>query len=142
MKLFQKLLFATTAMSLITPFVAQASDKVNLDKMNKYSEVQRFDSKSFTNEVSDDLAVLKDILNRLSDNGVNVSDDLAVLKERLDEPETKLNEFEAGGFSDTTRMDGKAIFTLGSVEYDDDSGNSEAVKSYYCLLYTSPSPRD
>ena len=78
--------------------------------MNNYSEVQRFDSKSFTNEISDDLAVLK---------------------ERLNEPETKLNEFEAGGFSDTTRMDGKANFTLGSVDYGDDSGNSEVVQTYY-----------
>ena len=131
MKLFQRLLVASTAMGLIAPLAAQASDTANLDKMNNYSEVQRFDSKTFTNEVSDDLAVLKDILVRLSDKGVNVSDSLAILKERLGEPETKLNEFEAGGFSDTTTMDGKAIFTLGSVQYDDDSGNSEAVQSYY-----------
>ena len=68
MKLFQKLLVASTAMSLITPLAAQASDTVNLDKMNNYSEVQRFDNKTFTNEVSDDdIAVLKDILIRLSD---------------------------------------------------------------------------
>ena len=125
------MLVASTAMSLITPLAAQASDTVNLDKVNNFSEVQRFDNKTFTNEVSDDLTVLKDILNRLSDKGLIGSDDLANLKESLDEPETEINEFEAGGFSDTTTMDGKAIFTLGSVEYDDDSGNSEAVQAYY-----------
>ena len=130
MKLFQKLLVASTAMSLITPLAAQASDTVNLDKVNNYSEVQRFDNKTFTNEVSDDLTVLKDILNRLSDKGLIGSDDLANLKESLDETETKQNVLEAGGFSDTTTMDGKAIFTLGSVEYDDNSG-SEAVQAYY-----------
>ncbi len=131
MKLFQKLLVASTAMSLITPLAAQASDTVNLDKVNNFSEVQRFDNKTFTNEVSDDLTVLKDILNRLSDKGLIGSDDLANLKESLDETETKQNVLEAGGFSDTTTMDGKAIFTLGTVNYDDDSGNSEAVQAYY-----------
>ena len=130
MKLFQKLLVASTAMSLITPLAAQASDTVNLDKVNNYSEVQRFDNKTFTNEVSDDLTVLKDILNRLSDKGLIGSDDLANLKESLDETETKQNVLEAGGFSDTTTMDGKAIFTLGGVEYDDNSGN-EAIQAYY-----------
>ena len=83
MKLFQKLLVASTAMSLITPLAAQASDTVNLDKVNNFSEVQRFDNKTFTNEVSDDLTVLKDILNRLSDKGLIGSDDLANLKESL-----------------------------------------------------------
>ena len=130
MKLFQKLLVASTAMSLITPLAAQASDTVNLDKVNNFSEVQRFDNKTFTNEVSDDLTVLKDILNRLSDKGLIGSDDLANLKESLDETETKQNVLEAGGFSDTTTMDGKAIFTLGGVEYDDNSGN-EAIQAYY-----------
>ena len=130
MKLFQKLLVASTAMSLITPLAAQASDTVNLDKVNNFSEVQRFDNKTFTNEVSDDLTVLKDILNRLSDKGLIGSDDLANLKESLDETETKQNVLEAGGFSDTTTMDGKAIFTLGGVEYDDNSGN-EAIQDYY-----------
>ena len=125
------MLVASTAMSLITPLAAQASDTVNLDKVNNFSEVQRFDNKTFTNEVSDDLTVLKDILNRLSDKGLIGSDDLANLKESLDETETKQNVLEAGGFSDTTTMDGKAIFTLGSVNYDDDSGNSEAVQAYY-----------
>ena len=125
------MLVASTALSLITPLAAQASDTVNLDKVNNYSEVQRFDNKTFTNEVSDDLTVLKDILNRLSDKGLIGSDDLANLKESLDETETKQNVLEAGGFSDTTTMDGKAIFTLGSVNYDDDSGNSEAVQAYY-----------
>ena len=124
------MLVASTAMSLITPLAAQASDTVNLDKVNNFSEVQRFDNKTFTNEVSDDLTVLKDILNRLSDKGLIGSDDLANLKESLDETETKQNVLEAGGFSDTTTMDGKAIFTLGGVEYDDNSGN-EAIQAYY-----------
>ena len=104
MKLFQKLLVASTAVSLITPLAAHASDTVNLEEMNNYSssnsKEQRFDSKTFINEVSEDLAILKG---------------------RVDGLEAQQNNFEAGGFSDTTTMDGKAIFTLGAVDYDDSS---------------------
>ena len=54
MKLFQKLLVAGTAVSLITPFAAQASDLVNLEEMNNYvrsgSKSKRFDSKTFVSE--------------------------------------------------------------------------------------------
>ena len=114
MKLFQKLLVASTAMGLITPLAAQASDTVNLEEMNSYSrsksKVQRFDSKTFINQVSEDLVKLKS---------------------RVDGLEAQQNEFEAGMFSDTTTMDGKAIFTIGSVNYDDESGRSEAVQGYY-----------
>ena len=113
MKLFQKLLVASTAMSLITPIAAQASDAVNLEEMNNYSgsnsKVQRFDSKTFINEVSEDLAILKG---------------------RVDGLEAQQNDFEAGGFSDTTTMNGKAIFTLGAVDYDD-SDSSEALQAFY-----------
>jgi len=113
MKLFQKLLVAGTAVSLITPLAAQASDTVNLEEMNNYSssnsKVQRFDSKTFINEVSEDLAILKG---------------------RVDGLEVKQNEFEAGGFSDTTVMNGKAIFDIGAVE--NSSGDlSEAVGFQY-----------
>ena len=105
---------ASTAASLITPLAAQASDLVNLEEMNSYSssnsKVQRFDNQTFINKVSEDSANLKDSLDGL---------------------EVQQNEFEAGGFSETTTMDGKAIFTLGAVDYDDDSARSEAVQAYY-----------
>ena len=104
MKLFQKLLVASTAMSLITPLAAQASDTINLEEMNDYtrsgSKVQRFDSKTFANEISEDLAILKG---------------------RVDGLEVQQNEFEAGAFSETTTMDCKATFTLGAVDYTDSS---------------------
>ena len=71
------MLVASTAMSLIAPIAAQASDTVNLEEMNNYSrsnsKVQRFDSKTFINEVSEDIANLKG---------------------RVDGLETKQNEFE------------------------------------------------
>ena len=75
------------------------------DKVNNFSEVQRFDDKTFTNEVSDDLTALKDILNRLSDKGLIDSDDLANLEESLDETETKQNQEEEKKVSNEEKVD-------------------------------------
>ena len=62
MKLYQKMLVASTAVGLISPLAAQASDKMNLEEMNNYSrsssKVQRFDIKTFSNEISKDLIYL------------------------------------------------------------------------------------
>ena len=95
MKLFQQMLVAGASLSLIAPIAAQASDVVNLEEMNSYARSQkkssRLDSKTFINEVSEDIANLKG---------------------RVDGLEVKQNEFEAGGFSDTTTLDGKAVFAL------------------------------
>ncbi|OUL43590.1 porin [Prochlorococcus sp. HOT_208_60] len=115
MKLFQKLLVASTAIGLISPLAAQASDTVNLEEMNSYSrsssKVQRFDNKTFSNEISEDLAILKG---------------------RVDGLEAQQNEFEAGAFSQTTSMDGKATFTLGAVDYSLASETaSEAAMAWY-----------
>ena len=88
-------------MSLIAPIAAQASDVINLEEMNSYSRSQtkssRIDSNTFIN---------------------SVSEDIANIKSRIDGLEVKQNEFEAGGFSDTTTLDGKVNFTLGALSYD------------------------
>ena len=108
------MLVAGASLSLLAPVATQASDIVNLEEMNSYSrsttkKSSRLDSKTFINEVSEDLAILKG---------------------RVDGLEVKQNEFEAGGFSDTTVMNGKAIFDIGGVE--NSSGDlSEAVGFQY-----------
>ena len=93
------MLVAGASLSLIAPIAAQASDAVNLEELNSYARSQksssRIDSKSFINEVSEDLANLKG---------------------RVDGLEARQSNFEAGSFSDTTTLDGKAIFTIGSVD--------------------------
>ena len=93
------MLVAGASLSFLAPIAAQASDVVNLEEMNSYSrsttKSSRIDSKTFINEVSEDVANLKS---------------------RVDGLEVKQNEFEAGGFSDTTVMSGKAIFDVGGVE--------------------------
>ena len=101
------MLVAGASLSLIAPIAAQASDVVNLEEMNSYSrstkkKSSRLDSKTFINEVSGDIANLKG---------------------RVDGLEAGQNNFEAGSFTDTTTMDGKAIFTLGSVETEGASFN-------------------
>ena len=62
MKLFQQMLVAGATLSLIAPIAAQASNVVNLEEMNSYTrstkKSSRLDSKTFINEVSDDIAVL------------------------------------------------------------------------------------
>ena len=93
------MLVAGASVSLLAPIAAQASDVINIEEMNSYSrstkKSSRIDSKTFINEVSEDIANLKG---------------------RVDGLEARQNDFEAGGFSDTTTLDGKAIFTIGSVD--------------------------
>ena len=98
------MLVATAALGLIAPVAAQASDVINLEGMNDYnrsnkkSSSKRFDSNTFVNEVNEELATIKG---------------------RVDGLEAQQNNFEAGSFSDTTTMDGKAIFTVQSVDTED-----------------------
>jgi len=122
MKLFQQMLVAGATVSMIAPIAAQASDVVNIEEMNSYSRSEtkssRLDSNTFINDVSEDLAILKG---------------------RVDGLEVKQNEFEAGGFSDTTVLDGKAIFDVGSVDTDDDTytGETQFMYTYTMNLNTS-----
>ena len=105
-------------MSLLAPIAAHASDIVNLEEMNSYSrsttkKSSRLDSNTFINEVSEDIANLKS---------------------RVDGLEGKQNKYEAGGFSDTTTLDGKVNFTVGALSYDgsgtDTVSNENALFQY------------
>ena len=93
------MLVAGASLSLLAPVAAQASDAVNLEEMNSYarsrSKSSRLDSKTFINEVSEDLANLKG-----RDHGLEV----------------KQNEFEAGSFSDTTSLSGSAVFAATAID--------------------------
>ena len=106
MKLFQQLLVAGASLSLLAPFAAQASDIVNLEEMNSYSrstkkKSSKLDSNTFVNKVNEDIAKLKG---------------------RVDGLKAQQNNFEAGSFSSTTSMDGKAIMWVGGVDGGDTLG--------------------
>ena len=107
------MLVATAAMGFLAPVATQASDVLNLDGMNDYSRSKKsskkIDSKTFINDVNEDIAVLKG---------------------RVDGIEAQQNNLEAGSFSDTTTLSGKATFTLGGVE--NSSGDlAEGVQANY-----------
>ena len=110
------MLVASAAIGLIAPIGAQAND-INIESMNSYSrsnsssKKQQFNSKSFANE-------------------------LATVNEKIDGLESQFNDFEAGGFSDTTTMDGKAVFTVGALDADDSSTalNENTVFQYMYVM--------
>ena len=85
------MLVAGASLSLLAPIAAQAND-INLEEMKDYSRSKtsqtRLDSKTFINEVSEELASLKG---------------------RVDGLEAQQNNLEAGAFSDTTTLSGKAV---------------------------------
>ena len=93
------MLVAGASLSLLTPIVAQASD-INIEEMNSYvrsrnSSKKRLDSKSFINDVNENI--------------VN-------LQGRVDGLEVQQNKFEAGSFSDTTTLDGSAVFAATAID--------------------------
>ena len=108
------MLVAGATVSIIAPMAAQASDVINIEEMNSYTRSQtkssRIDSKTFINEVSEDIAELKG---------------------RVDGLEAQQNNFEAGAFSSTTSMDGKAAMWIGGVDGGDEIGDTESVETGY-----------
>ena len=114
------MLVAGASLSLFAPVAAQASDVVNLEEINKYvrstKKSSKLDSKTFINEVSEELASLKG---------------------RLDGLEVKQNNLEAGSFSDTTALSGKAVFVIGAIDHPEkdsaasDSKINESLQAQY-----------
>ena len=119
MKLFQKMLVAGASLGLIAPMAAQASDVLNIEEMNNYARSQtkssRLDSKTFINEVSEDIAKLKG---------------------RVDGLEAQQNNFEAGAFSSTTSMEGKAAMWIGGVDGADNLNDSKLGDGVETVSYT------
>ena len=93
------MLVAGASLSLLAPVASQASDVVNIEEMNSYSRSQakssKLDSKTFINEVSDEIANLNAPVDGL---------------------ELQQNGLEAGSFSDTTTLDGSAVFAATAID--------------------------
>ena len=90
----------------------------------------RFEAASIVNSCLGDVAEVTNIERTLIDE---FSSELALLRGRIDGIEARMNEFEAGSFSDTTTLDGKAIFLLGAVDGNPDvvSGSTENLVAGY-----------
>jgi hypothetical protein len=78
------------------------------------------------------LAPMAATANEVTINDFSAAEEIAVTNSRVDGLEARFNNFEAGGFSETTTMDGKAVFTLGAVDYSEASNtSSEAAQAMY-----------
>ena len=104
MKLFKSLLVAPAALGLLAPMSATANE-LNLADFTDYSSSKEVKSISEFN-----------------------SKQLAVTNSRVDGLETRINNFEAGSFSETTTASFSADFAIGSV---DGIANNEAVSAGY-----------
>ena len=111
------MLVAGTALSLIAPVASQASETVNLEEMNSYVRSEKSSSRLDSNTFND------------------IKEGLAKVNSRVDGLEARQNNFEAGSFSDTTTMDGKAVFTVGALDADDSlSSLNESFKFQYMYV--------
>ncbi len=104
MKLFKSLLVAPAALGLFAPMSATANE-LNLADFNDYSSSKEVKSISEFN-----------------------SKQLAVTNSRVDGLETRINNFEAGSFSETTTASFSADFAIGSL---DGITGEEAVSAGY-----------
>ena len=106
MKLFQKLIVAPAALGFLIPSAAFA-EEIKLADISKYSSSKEVESIS----------------------EFNPAEELAVTNSRVDGLESRFNDYEAGSFSETTIMKGKAKFMIGAADGPD--GSEEAVSMNY-----------
>ena len=110
------MLVAGAAMSLIAPMAAHASETLDMYGMDNYSR-----SKNSTKRID---------VNTFSDE---IPEDIATLKGRVDGLGSQQNNLEAGAFSSTTSMDGKAVMWIGAIDGINEisSTTSETVQTGY-----------
>ena len=102
MKLFQKLIVAPATLGLLVPSVAFAEEI-------KLADISNYSSSKEVKSISD----------------FDSAEELAVTNNRIDGLESRFNDFEAGGFSETTSMKGKIEMLLGATSTD--AGTEEAI---------------
>ena len=105
MKLFKSLLVAPATLGLLAPLSATAND-INLTGVSNYSSSEEIESIS----------------------EFNPAKELAVTNSRVDGIEARLNNYEAGSFSETTSASFGLDFILSSV---DGNATSEAMTGFY-----------
>jgi len=75
------------------------------------------------------LAPIAASANEVTINDFNAAEEIAVTNSRVDGLEARFNNLEAGSFSETTTMSGKAGFLIGAESLDGDA--NEAVMGEY-----------
>ena len=127
------MLVVGASLGFLAPISAQASNIVDLEEMSSYSRSKKsslkFDSKTFTNQISKDTASLKKS-SRL-DSKTFIDENTAGFKGPSNGFEVEQNKFEAGSFSDTTSLDGKAVMWIGAVDGGDEIDQKESTSAGY-----------
>ena len=123
------MLVVGATVGLIAPISAQASNIVDLEEMSSYSRSKskslKLDKNTFTNNVSKNNASLKKSSRLDSQTFINdVSGDNVTLNGPIDGLDVQQKFIEAGTFSTTTTMDGKAVLWAGSVDGGDELSNT------------------
>ena len=85
--------------------------------------ISRFEAATIINSCLGNVAEVTTIERSLIDE---FSSELALIRGRIDGIEARLNEFEAGTFSSTTTLDGKAVFAIGAVDGNLDLNDSSS----------------
>ena len=114
MKLFKSLLVAPATLGLLAPMSATANE-INLADVSSYSSSEEVEN------ISD----------------FDPAKELAVTNSRVDGIEARLNNFEAGSFSDTTAASFDVDFIVGAVDGSTTSQKTTATYSYQIGLSTS-----
>ena len=107
MKLFKSLLVAPATLGLLAPLSATANE-INLADVSNYSSSEEVEN------ISD----------------FNPAKELAVTNSRVDGIEARLNDFEAGSFSETTSASFGVDFMVGSVDGNTTTEKTTANYSY------------
>ena len=92
------------------------------------SGISRFDAATIVNSCLGEAAEVTIQERILIDE---LATEIAAIRARVDGLEARFNDFEAGSFSTTTTMDGKAVFAIGAVDNGDQLGDSETVTTGY-----------
>tara|TARA_B100000674_G_scaffold223898_1_gene183756 strand:+ start:172 stop:1692 length:1521 start_codon:yes stop_codon:yes gene_type:complete len=87
--------------------------------------ISRFEAATIVNSCLGNVAEVTTIERSLIDE---FSSELALIRGRIDGIEARLSEFEAGTFSSTTTLDGKAVFAIGAVSDGSKLGESATSK--------------
>jgi len=114
MKLFKSLLVAPATLGLLAPLSATANE-INLTDVSNYSSSEEVENIS----------------------EFNPAKELAVTNSRVDGIEARLNNFEAGSFSETTSASFGVDFIVGSVDGNSTTEKTTANYSYGIGLSTS-----
>ena len=107
---------------------------------NPSGSITRFEAATLLDKCLGNVAQVSEEERRLINE---FAPELAVIKGRVDGLESRLGEFEAGQFSKTTTLTGKAAFILGAVDVDEQTDDSMTMEySYTMNLNTSFTGRD